>query len=115
MNVVVLMGRLGKRPEVKQSRGGSAVCSFGLAVQTRVKVDGEWKSETDWHDIVCFGRQAEWLGDVDKGDEVMVQGKLRKREWTDKAGQVQRRTEVVAEEVKVFARRVTVDTGGATF
>jgi len=116
MNVVVVMGRLGRRPEVKQSRGGSGVVSFSLAVQVRVKSGEQWQTETDWHDCVAFGRLAERVGECDKGDEVMVHGKLRRREWTDKSGVVQRRTEIVADDVRTFTRQTgVVESGGAPF
>jgi single-strand DNA-binding protein len=118
MNVVVLMGRLGRRPEVKTSKAGSSVVSFSLAVQTRVKDGSEWKTETDWHDCVAFGRLADRLGECDKGDDVLVHGKLRRREWTDKNGEKQRRTEVIADDLKTFAKQAgggTYESGGAPF
>ena len=63
MNKTILMGRLGRDPELKQARAGGSVLSISVATKDREKRGDQWEDVTDWHEVVLFGRQAEYLAD----------------------------------------------------
>jgi single-strand DNA-binding protein len=100
VNKVILIGNLGRDPEVRYLPSGAAVCSLRLAT-TRTwknKESGERQDETEWHTVSLFDRQAEIAGEyLKKGRSVYIEGRLRTRKWTDKEGQERYSTEVVAE------------------
>jgi single-strand DNA-binding protein len=98
MNKVLLVGRLGNDPEVRTTQGGHSVCSFSLATTAREKVREEWKEVTEWHRVVVWGRAAEVLAQhCRKGSGIVVNGRLKTREYEDKAGVKQRVTEVICD------------------
>jgi single-strand DNA-binding protein len=104
MNKTILMGRLGRDPELKQARAGGSVLSISVATKDREKQGDQWQDVTDWHEVVLFGRQAEYLADkARKGDRVLVEGKSKVRKWTGKDGQERQRSEVVAFSVELLA------------
>jgi single-strand DNA-binding protein len=104
MNTTILMGRLGRDPELKQARAGGSVLSISVATKDREKQGDQWQDVTDWHEVVLFGRQAEYLADkARKGDRVLVEGKSKVRKWTGKDGQERQRSEVVAFSVELLA------------
>ena len=86
VNKVILVGNLGKDPEVKHTAGGTAVAKFTLATSERYKdKNGEWQERTDWHNITCWGRTAEVAAEyLKKGRNVYVEGSLRTDSWEDK-------------------------------
>ena len=88
VNKAILIGRLGKDPELKYTPAGSAVCSFSLATSRRWKgQDGEAKDDTTWHNIVAWGRQAEVMKEyLHKGKEVYIEGRINNRSYEDKEG-----------------------------
>ncbi len=98
LNKVMLIGNLGKDAETRYTPSGAAVTNFSLATAYRSKdtQTGEWKDNTDWHDIVVWRAEkiAEYLT---KGRQVYVEGRLRTRSWEDQNGQKRYRTEVVAD------------------
>ncbi len=101
VNKVILVGNLGRDPEVRYVQSGNAVCTLRLAVTERRK-DGEngWKDHTEWMDVVTFGKTAENAGQyLQKGRQVYVEGRLQTRQYKDKEGQDRWRTEVVANQV----------------
>jgi single-strand DNA-binding protein len=103
VNKVILIGNLGKKPELRYTPGGQAVANFTLATNERWGgKDGQPAQErTEWHRIVTFGRTAENCGQyLDKGRSVYVEGRLQTREWTDKEGQKRYTTEIVANTVQ---------------
>ena len=97
LNKVQLIGRLGKTPEIRQTNSGDAVASFSLATSKgwKDKTTQEWKENTQWHNVVCFGYNADKAAKLSKGQLVYVEGELQTREWTDKQGITKRITEVV--------------------
>ena len=100
VNKVILLGRLGKGAETKFTAGGQSVTNFSVATERRWKDkdSGEWKSETDWHNIVLW--RAEKLAEyLTKGKSVYVEGRLRTRNYDDKDGNKRYVTEVMAEDV----------------
>ncbi len=100
VNKVILVGNLGKDPEVKYTPSGTAVAKFSLATNERYKdKNGEWQDRTEWHNIVAWQRTAEIAGEyLKKGRTVYVEGRLRTDSWDDKeTGQKKYRTEIVVE------------------
>ena len=101
VNTVILIGHLGKDPEVRYVANGKAVCTLRLAMSERRK-DGDngWKDHTEWMDVVCWDKTAENAGQyLAKGRQVYVEGRLQTREYKDKDGNDRHRTEVVASQV----------------
>ncbi len=97
INRVELLGRVGTEPELKYSPNGTAVCQLRLATDRR-RQNGE--TEPDWHSVVCWGKQAEAVGEyVKKGNRVYVSGSLAQNSYETQDGQRRHRTEVHAQEV----------------
>jgi single-strand DNA-binding protein len=101
MNKVVLFGRLGRDPEVRGTAENGKVCNISLATTERFKDKaGEWQEATEWHRVVAFGRTAETCEQyLAKGREILVEGRLRTRDWEDQSGTKRYTTEVVAANV----------------
>lgn len=100
VNKVILVGNLGKDPEVRYVQSGNAVCTLRLAVSERRKDGDQWKDHTEWMDVVTFGKTAENAGQyLQKGRQVYVEGRLQTRQFKDKEGVEKWRTEVVANQV----------------
>jgi len=106
VNKVILLGRLGKDAETKFTTGGAAVTKFPLATSRRWKDQqtGEWKEETDWHNIVLW-RQENLANYLTKGKQVYVEGRIQTRSYEDKDGKKVYTTEVVAEDVILLGGR----------
>lgn len=97
VNRVILIGRLGKDPEIKYTQSGQALARFSLATDERRKDDqGNWADQTEWHNIVLIGKPAETAGEyLKKGALIYLEGKLRYRSWDDKeSGQKKYITEI---------------------
>ncbi len=100
VNKVILIGNLGKDPEVRYTPGGDAVANITLATSEswKDKNTGEQKEKTEWHRVVFFGKLAEIVGQyLKKGSKIYVEGKLQTRKWQDKNGQDRYTTEVVVQ------------------
>lgn len=100
VNKVILVGNLGKDPEVKFMPNGSAVANLTIATSDdwKDKQTGETKSRTEWHRVVMFGRLAEIAGEyLKKGSKVYIEGQLQTRKWQNQQGQDQYTTEVVVQ------------------
>ena len=108
VNKVIIVGNLGKDPEVRYMPSGSAICNANIAT-TRAwknKESGDKTEETEWHRVVFFDRQAEVAGEyLKKGSSVYVEGRLRTRKWTDKDGVERYSTEIVAEVMQLLGSR----------
>ena len=112
VNVVVLVGRLTRDPELRATTGGTSVCKLGLAVSDRVKdpTTGEWGERPNYFDIDVFGGQGENCAQyLTKGREVAVEGRLRWRSWETQEGQKRSAVSVVANTVQFIGPR---DSGG---
>ena len=101
MNKVILIGNLGADPELKYAQSGTAVCNFSLATTEKyTDKSGEKQEETEWHRIVAWGRLAEICGEyLSKGKKVVIEGKIRTREWADKDEKKRYTTEIIARQM----------------
>ncbi len=104
VNKVILVGNLGKDPEVRYTSGGQAVANLRIATSRSWtdKQSGQRKEETEWHDVEVWGKQAEQCGEyLSKGRQVYVEGRLKTDKWQDKqSGQDRSRVKVVADTVR---------------
>ena len=108
VNKVILIGNLGKDPEVKYTPSGTAVAKFSLATNERYKDKaGEWQDRTEWHNIVAWQRLAEIVGEyVKKGSKIYIEGRLQASSWDDKeSGQKKYKTEIIANDLVLLGGR----------
>ncbi|MCF8329227.1 MAG: single-stranded DNA-binding protein [Crocinitomicaceae bacterium] len=108
VNKVILIGNLGKDPEVKRFENGAVIASFSIATSESYvdKQSGEKKEITDWHDVVLWRGLAEVAEKyLHKGTKIYVEGKLKKRSWQDKEGNTRYSTEVVGDEMTILSRQ----------
>jgi single-strand DNA-binding protein len=116
VNKVILLGRLGKDPEVKYTPSGTAVAKFSLATSDRFKdKDGNWQDRTEWHNLTAWARTAEIVGEyLKKGSQVYVEGSLRTHSWDDKqTGQKKYMTEVNINELVMLGGKSEGGGGGS--
>lgn len=115
VNKVILVGNLGRDPEVRYSPDGVAICNVSIATtsQWRDKASGERREETEWHRVVFYNRLAEIAGEyLRKGRAVYVEGRIKTRKWQDKeTGQDRYSTEIVADQMQMLGGR---DSGGGS-
>ena len=108
VNKVILIGNLGRDPEVRYMPSGGAVANVTLATNEvwKDKQTGESQERTEWHNVAFFGRLAEIAGEyLRKGRQVYVEGRLQTRKWQDKNGQDRYTTEIIASEMKMLGSR----------
>ncbi|HEB66709.1 MAG TPA: single-stranded DNA-binding protein [Gammaproteobacteria bacterium] len=108
VNKVILVGNLGKDPEVRYSPNGSAVTNITVATSEtwKDKNTGEQKEKTEWHRVVFFNRLAEIAGEyLKKGSKVYIEGRLQTRKWQDQNGNDRYTTEIVANEMQMLDSR----------
>lgn len=108
VNKVILIGNLGKDPEVRYTPDNSAITNITLATTYTWKdrQSGDKKEETEWHRVAFFGRLAEVAGEyLKKGSPVYVEGRLRTRKWQDKEGKDRYTTEIVADAMQLLGSR----------
>jgi single-strand DNA-binding protein len=108
VNKVILLGNVGKDPEVKFTPNGTAVAKFSLATNTKYKDQGgEWQDRTEWHNIVAWQRLAEIVGEyVKKGSKIYIEGRIQTSSWDDKqSGEKKYRTEVIANDLVLLSGR----------
>jgi single-strand DNA-binding protein len=108
-NKVLVLGHLTRTPEVRSTANGTAVATFGLAINHRYRQGEEWKDEVCFVDVVTFGRQAETVSEyLQKGSPALVEGRLRWRSWESEDGQRRQKHEVLAERVQFLTRPAPV-------
>ena len=115
VNKVILIGNLGRDPEVRYTPGGSAVCNISLATTRnwKNKESGERQEETEWHRVVFYDRLAEIAGEyLKKGRPVYVEGRLKTRKWQGQDGKDNYTTEVIATEMQLLGSREGMGGGG---
>ena len=108
INKVILVGNLGRDPEVRSTTSGMPVANFSIATNRRWKDrDGNRQEQTEWHQVVCFGRQAEIAGQyLQRGRQIYVEGRLQTRSWDDQqSGEKRYRTEIVCENFQMLGQR----------
>lgn len=109
VNKVILLGNVGKDPEIRSTGGGKMVASFSLATSMRYKdQQGNWQDRTEWHNIVAYEKLAEIIRDyVKKGSKLFVEGRLATRNWEDKefAGRKVYRTEIIVNDLSLLSGR----------
>lgn len=109
INKVILVGNLGRDPEVRYMQNGNAVANVGLATSEnwRDKQTGEQQERTEWHNLVFYGRLAEIAGEyLKKGSKIYAEGKLQTRKWQDKnSGQDRYTTEIIVNEMQMLDSR----------
>ena len=113
VNKAILVGNLGRDPEIRYTSDGKAVANFTIATSStwKDKATGERKQNTEWHRIVAFGRLAEICGEyLSKGKQVFVEGRLQTREWEDQQGNRRWTTEVVASEMQMLGSKADANT-----
>ena len=115
VNKVILIGNLGKDPEVRYMPSGGAVANVTLATseQWKDQQTGENQERTEWHNVVFYGRLGEIAGEyLKKGSKVYVEGSIRTRKWQDKNGQDRYTTEIIAREMQMLDSKAS---GTASF
>jgi single-strand DNA-binding protein len=116
VNKVIIIGNLGRDPEVRYTPNGAAVCNIGVATTRtwKAKDSGDKVEETEWHRVVFYDRLAEIAGEyLKKGRSVYVEGRLKTRKWQDKDGVEKYTTEIIAEEMKMLGGREGMGGGAA--
>lgn len=105
VNKAIIIGNLGKDPEMRYMPSGDAICNFSVATTDSWKgKDGEKQEKTEWHQISMFGKLAEVAGKyLKKGSQVYIEGRLQTRKWQDKEGKDQYTTEIVADRMQMLS------------
>jgi len=114
INKVILIGRLGRDPEVRYAPSGDAVTNFSIATSEnwKDKNTGEKKERTEWHKLVTFRRLAEVCAEyLAKGSLIYIEGKLQTRDWDDKEGNKRYTTEIVVNQMQMLGGRGDSDSG----
>lgn len=115
VNKVILVGNVGKDPEIKVASTGNAIATFSLATTDRSKDQtGNWTDRTEWHSLVAFQRTAEIIRDyVKKGSKLYIEGRIQTRSWDDKDGQKKYRTEIIVNDLVLLSGRGDGDSSGS--
>ncbi|MDP7354824.1 MAG: single-stranded DNA-binding protein [Desulfobacterales bacterium] len=117
INKVILVGRLGRDPEVRYTPDGTAVATFSIATseEWKDKGTGEKKERTEWHRIVAWRRLGEICGEyLSKGRQVYIEGSIQNRDWEDKEGIKRNTTEIVASKMQMLGTRDAGDVSTAS-
>ncbi len=113
VNKVILLGNVGKDPDIRSTPSGTMVANFTLATSDRYQdAQGNWQDRTEWHSLVAFKRTAEIIRDyVKKGSKLYIEGKLQTGSWDDKqTGQKRYKTEIIVNDISLLSGR---DEGGS--
>jgi single-strand DNA-binding protein len=108
INKVILIGNVGKDPEVKYTTSGVALAKFSLATNEKFKdKSGEWQERTEWHNVLAWQRLAEIVGEhVQKGTKLFIEGRLQTSSWEDRnSGEKKYRVEIVARDIVLLGSR----------
>jgi single-strand DNA-binding protein len=108
VNKVILLGNVGKDPEIRATAGGMTVANFSIATTDRIKgQDGQFTDKTEWHNLVAFQRTAEIVRDyVKKGNKLYIEGRLQTSSWDDKtSGQKKYKTEIIVSDLSLLSGR----------
>jgi single-strand DNA-binding protein len=107
LNKCMIIGNLGRDPEMRYTPSGQAVTQFSVATNRNFRdPQGEWQSETEWFRVVVWGEQGERAADqLRKGNKVYVEGRIQTRQWEDQSGNKRYTTELIANRVTSLERR----------
>lgn len=107
VNKAIVVGNVGRDPEMRYTQSGEAVCNFNIATtETWKDKSGQKQEQTEWHRISMFGKQAEIAGQyLKKGSIVYIEGRIQTRKWTDKEGQERQTTEIRADRMQMLGGR----------
>ena len=107
VNKVILLGNVGKDPEIRSTPSGTMVANFTLATSDRFQdAQGNWQDRTEWHNLVAFKRTAEIVRDyVKKGSKLYIEGKIQTRTWDDKEGLKHYKTEILVNDLSLLSGR----------
>jgi single-strand DNA-binding protein len=108
VNKVILLGNVGKDPEIRSTPGGTMVATFSLATSDRYQdQQGNWQDRTEWHNLVAFKRTAEIIRDyVKKGSKLYIEGRIQTRSWDDKdTGAKRYKTEIIVNDLSLLSGR----------
>jgi single-strand DNA-binding protein len=106
LNKCMIIGNLGRDPEMRYTPSGQAVTQFTVATNRRWQTNGEWQEETEWFRVVVWGQQAERTAErLRKGHKVYIEGRLQTRQWEDQTGNKRYTTELIADRVTSLERR----------
>jgi single-strand DNA-binding protein len=109
MNHVTLIGNLGKDPELRETKGGTAVCTFSVATIDKVKKGDDWEKVTDWHNCVAFGRTADAINSyMTKGSKIALTGKI-KTDTYEKNGEKRYATKIIVDNFEFVDSKKTQD------
>ena len=117
VNKVILVGNLGRDPEIRYTPGGAAVANITVATSDswKDKQTGEQQDRTEWHRVVFFNRLAEIVGEyLKKGSQIYLEGRLQTRKWQDQSGQDRYTTEIVGSEMQMLGGRNSGGGGGSS-
>lgn len=105
LNKVMLIGALGKDPDIRYTAAGQAVGNFSMATSEKFKNKaGEWEERTEWHNVTLWGKLAEIAGEyLTKGKQVYIEGRLQTRKWQDKDGNDRYTTEIVGDKMQMLS------------
>lgn len=114
LNKVMLIGNLGRDPEIRYMPSGDAIANLNIATTDTWKdKGGEKQDRTEWHRVVMFGKQAEIAGEyLKKGSQIYIEGRLQTRKWTDKSNVERYTTEIVADRMQMLGGRSGGSSGG---
>ena len=117
VNKVILLGNVGKDPEIKSLPSGQAVANFSIATSDRYKdKQDQWQDRTEWHNVTAYARLAEIVRDyVKKGNKLYVEGRLTTRSWDDKeSGKKVYRTEIIVSDLSLLSGKGEGDGGSSS-
>jgi len=117
LNRAQILGRLGKDVELRYTTSGTATASLTVATSEKYKnkQSGEWEEKTEWHRVVLWGRLAEVAGEyLAKGKQVLIEGRLQTRKWTDRDGNERYTTEIVGTNMQMFGGGANSKGDGST-
>lgn len=117
LNKVMIIGNLGKDPEIRATSNGQTVATFSLATGEKFKnKSGEWEERTEWHNVVLWGKLAEIAGEyLAKGKSVYIEGRLQTRRWEGKDGHDRYTTEIIGDKMQMLGSKGEKSSYGGTF
>lgn len=106
VNKVILIGALGADPDIKPTKSNEPMAKMRIATNRRVQRNGHWEDETEWHNVIAFGKTVDFAEQyLKKGRQVYVLGRLQTSRWTDRVGVERMQTSIIVEELRALGKR----------